>query len=165
VAVLHTTLTSDLRPPAPLCVPVTFTVLAVNAAEQWTSDPSSAVAYTRQPSAKQQCSAAPQITVAGHPHSSIRRLRRAGWVATVKVSSSGIGSVQATFGRHSRRGGHTLGTAKGAGSLITRPGRLRLHVQIPAADRKPGTYTIRVYTLSPDGKGHATTKLTLRIGS
>jgi hypothetical protein len=166
VAVLSTTQTSDLHPSAPLCVPVTFTVVALDGPEQWTSDPSAAVAYTRQPSAKQQCSTAPLITAVGKPHSSLRRLRRAAWVATVRVTSSGIGTVQAVLGpgrhRHHHRG-HASGTAMGAGSAITRPGHLRLHVTVPPADRQPGTYTIHVYTVSPDGKGHATSTLKLQI--
>jgi hypothetical protein len=165
-AVLQTTSSANLRPPAPLCVPVTLTVVAVNGAVQWTSDPSPSVAYTRPPSATQGCSDAPRIAAVGHPHVSMRRLRRGRWAATVLVTIRGIGSLQAAVkparGAHP---GHSARRLRLAVLQITRSGRHRLHLLVPAADRAPGTYVIRVLTISPNGKGHRTTTMTLRIGS
>jgi hypothetical protein len=163
VVVTSTTLTSDLRPSAPMCVPVTFTVVAVNNAEQWTSDPSGSVSYVRQPSTKQTCSQAPKITAVGKPKSAAGRLRRSGWAATVLVRSSGIGTLQALKPSGLASSGHRTGHAKPGPLQISRPGRLRLHLMVPRADRQPGVYLIRIRTISPNGKGHRTIRLRLRI--
>jgi hypothetical protein len=160
--VLRTTVTSDLRPPAPLCVPVTFTVVAVNDAAQWTSDPSNAVSYVRQPSARQLCSDAPRLTAVGKPHASSRRLRRAGWIVNIVVRSSGIGSLRVLPPVQLGHRGHHKGAVPGL-LQISRAGRLRLHLLIPPSDRQPGLFRIRVRTISPNGKGHHVNKLRLQI--
>jgi hypothetical protein len=162
--VLRTTVTSDLQPPAPLCIPVTFTVVAVNDAAQWTSDPSNAVSYVRQPSTKQHCSDAPHLTVLGKPHPSSGRLRRAGWIVTIVVRSSGIGSLPILPPVELGHGGHHKGTVPTV-LQISRAGRLKLHLLIPRADRRPGIFRIRVRTISPNGKGHHVNKLRLQISS
>ncbi len=95
--VLQSTSTSGLRPPAPLCVPVTLAVVAVNTSVGWTSDPSNTVTYERPPSAQQSCSDAPQITLPASLRRTVPQLRRAHWVASVLVATSGIGALQVTL--------------------------------------------------------------------
>jgi hypothetical protein len=162
--VLRTTVTSDLRPRAPLCVPVSFTVVAVNDAEQWTSDPSNAVSYVRQPSSKQRCSDAPRLTALGKRGASWARLRRAGWIVTIVARSSGIGSLRVLPPVSLTRGRHHKGPALGL-MQISRAGRLKLRLLIPPSDRRPGIFRVRVRTISPNGKGHAINRLRLKISS
>jgi len=161
--VLHTNLTANLHPRVPVCVRVSFTVVAVNGAEQWISDPSNSVSYVRQPSSRQRCSQAPRLVVAGKPHASLARLRRSGWTATVRVRSNGIGSVLGVLGSSGH--GHRRHGLKNTGSTlqISRPRSLKLHLLIPVRDRQPGSYVIRVHTVSPNGRGHGTSALRLQI--
>jgi hypothetical protein len=85
------------------------------------------------------------------------------------ATASGIGTLQAALQGAGRdrggRRGHALRASSGAAFEIGRPGRLKLRVLVPPADRRPGTYLIHVRTTSPDGKGHATATLRLQIGS
>jgi hypothetical protein len=146
--VLTTTQTSGRKPPAPLCVPVTFTVIAINNTVQWTSDPSPAVSFRRRPSASQSCSAPPHIAAAS--------LLRAGSVISIHVRTTGVGKLIATL---TRSGGHgpPLATAT---VTLTRSGHRTLRLHLPAGHRH-GRYVIRIETTSVDGTHHATTAITL----
>jgi hypothetical protein len=178
VTALNTAATSGLQPTAPLCQPVSFTVVAVSpTAYGWVSDPSPAVAYTRQPSATQTCSDASAIDSGTSYKISLRSLRRAHWVAALAIKTSGIGQLQATFagaagaGRasgkshHRKRKGHSsrAATAVPVTIQIATPGRHVLHMPLPPSARALGSYRIAVTTTSPDGKNHKPTTLTLEI--
>jgi hypothetical protein len=175
VTALDSTVTSGLRPNAPVCQPVSFTVVALSpTAYGWMSDPSPAVAYTRQPSATQGCSDPSTIDSATTYKISLRALRRAHWVATLPIKTSGIGQLQATFAGAGRAGGKThRRKRKGHSSrksttvpvtvqLVT-PGRHVLHMPLPPSARALGSYRIAVTTTSPDAKNHRQTTLTLEI--
>jgi hypothetical protein len=173
VTAITSTATSGLRPRAPLCTPVSFTIVAVNDAVGWISDPSPAVAYRRQPSPSQGCSTAPKVTAATALRRSLRKLRRAHWVAALPVKASGIGALRATLHRDAgavgtRKRGKRRSAADGK-TIVTistqfaRAGNHVLRVPIPAAARVPGSYTLRVTTTSPNGVGHRQTTLTLEI--
>jgi len=184
VTALTSTATSGLQPNAPLCVPVSFTVVAVNNAVGWTSDPSAAVDYTRQPSPTQGCSDAPKIAAATPLRRSLRQLRRAHWVVTLPLEASGIGQLQATLEqnhsvakvhkrgkrsagkrhkRHERRAKASAKTIVTVSMQLTSPGTHVLRLPIPAAARALGGYSVRLTTTSPDGKGHLETTLTLEL--
>jgi hypothetical protein len=146
--VLVTAHTSGLKPPAPLCEPVTFTAVAIDSAVSWTSDPSPSVSYRRQPSATQTCSQAPRIAAAA--------LRRSGSVVAVRVRTTGVGKLAATL-VHT---GHKLAVVA---IDLTRAGHKTLRLHLPAGRPHHGRYVVRLQTTSPDGSRHATTTLTLEI--
>jgi hypothetical protein len=158
---LTTTATTGLKPKAPLCMSVSFTVVAVDSAAGWTSDPSPAVSYTRPPSATQGCSTAPKVTVAAAAlRRSLRKLRRARWVAALKITASGIGTVAVTLSRGRGRHGQKVASVE---LQLTRPGAHVLPIRLPPAARRPGSYRLTLATTSPNGKGHLSTALTLAV--
>jgi hypothetical protein len=162
--VLETTQTSALRPPAPVCTPVTFTVVAVHTGVGWISDPSPPVSWLRPASATQGCGDAPRLTAPKRLRLKLVKLRRAGWRAVVPLRSSGIGSVRAELAREPRRGRRTarrpLATAQLA---LPRPGARKLAVRLPRAARRPGRFVLRLTSTSPDGRGSAATTLRLEV--
>jgi hypothetical protein len=165
--------TSGLVPKSPVCVPVTLTVVAVNDAVGWTSAPSAGVVFDRRPSASQSCSDPPALASHGTVRRSLRQLRRARWTATLPLATGGPGQVSLTLARvlpAVKRSKHHRGHRAGVGkTLVTLPaqavagGRFVLHISLPAGARAPGSYTVRVTTISPDGKGHHVSTLTLEI--
>lgn len=162
--VLESSASTGLQPAAPICVPVVFTVVATNSGVGWTSAPSPPVAYTRPASATQQCGDAPALTAAGTLRFHRRALRRAKWHATVKLRSSGIGTVQGTLMRAGRKGRRTSTRALSKMSAtLTRPGSQSLRLTLPRAARRPGRYLLRLVTMAPDGKGRRTTTLKLEV--
>ena len=162
--VLDTTATSGLKPPAPVCVPVAFTVVAVNAGLGWTSAASPAVTYTRPASATQACSDAPAMSAAAKLRFSRKALRRAKWHLTVPLRSSGIGTVKATLLRATRKGHKTRYKALANVTVkLTKPGSQKLRLTLPKAAHGKGHYLLRLETTAPDGKGRKTTTLKLEV--
>ena len=162
--VLDTTATSGLKPVAPACVPVSFTVVAVNAALGWTSAASPAVTYTRPASATQACADAPAMSAAAKLRFSRRALRKAKWHLTLPLRSSGIGSVKATLLRATRKGHKTRYKALASVTAkLTKPGSQKLRMTLPRSARRRGHYLLRLVTTAPDGKGHKTTTLKLEV--
>ena len=161
---LDTTATSGLKPAAPVCVPVTFTVVAVNAGLGWTSAASPAVTYTRPASATQGCGDAPVMSAAAKLRFSRRALRRAKWHLTLPLRSSGIGTVKATLLRATRKGHKTRYKAlANVTAKLTKPGGQTLRLTLPPAARRRGHYLLRLATTAPDGKGRKTTTLKLEV--
>ncbi len=154
--VLETSATSRLKLSAPLCTPVTFTVVAVNVLMGWTSDPSPPVAYVRAPSTNQGCSEAPRVLAPAHEQRSLRGLRRANWVLNVSVKTSGLGTLQATLKRIGRNASLATASARLAGS-----GSQMLRLRAPVMHR--GRYVLRLVTTSPNGRGHSTTTTILEV--
>ena len=175
VPVLTTSHTTGLRPKAPVCEPVTFTVEALDYSVGWTSDPSSAVSYRRQPSKSQGCSEAPKVTASSSLSRSLRALRRAHWVATFPVKTNGVGRIEATLVRDAvapgkakhgkRQSGSGAKTVATVSLALTSSGTHVLHLALPAAGRVAGSYSLRVTATSPDGKGHVETTFGLEIVS
>jgi hypothetical protein len=174
-AVLQTAATSGLRPGVPICVPVTFTVVAFNGSVGWTSDPSPAVAYTRPPSDTQSCTDAPRLTAVQTAHLSLRRLRRAAWNAKIPLTTSGIGRLDASViavtvvgtrhrGKHKHKTRTTHRTLFTWSTQLARAGRVRLRIHLPKSAHRAGSYVVHLLTTSPDGRHHATKNLTLEIG-
>jgi hypothetical protein len=174
VTALNTGATSGLRPKAPVCEPVSYTVEAIDDAVGWTSDPSAAVTYRRPPSKGQGCSDAPKVTAASPFHRSLRGLRRAHWIAELPVKTNGIGRLQLTLirdasvpkkhGKHaSRSAAKTAKTITTVTFQITSAGTHRLRLALPVAARIAGSYSLRLASTSPDGKGHLKTTLRLEI--
>jgi hypothetical protein len=175
-AALQTTATSGLRPSVPMCVPVTFAVVAYNASVGWTSNPSPPVAYVRQPSARQNCPDAPRLTATQTVHQSLKRLRRAAWKAKIPITTTGIGKLDLSFvavtvvttkqrGKHGHKKTRTTRRKLFTWSTrLARAGRVTLRVRLPKSARHDGTYVLSLVTTSPDGKHHATKNLTLEIG-
>ncbi len=164
--VLQTSRTSGLAPRAPICMPVRFTVVAINGAIGWTSDPSTGVVYIRRPSTSQGCSDAPRITTARTIRRSLRQLRRARWLAVVSVRANGIGALQATLVRLTKSGKRRPRASRSLASvtdLLLRAGAHTVRLRVPPVGRIPGRYVLRLVTTSPDGKRHATTTLALEI--
>jgi hypothetical protein len=141
-----------------VCVPVTFSVVAVSGPVAWTSDPSGAVTYIKPPSATQRCNQPPPVTTRESGLRSLRKLRRAGWRTTIVFSARGVGLLVAHLRkRHGRVDLWTWFTQ------ITRPRGVGVPLRLPAPARKRGSYVLSIVTTSPDGKRHATTNLTLEI--
>jgi hypothetical protein len=162
--VLETTQTTGLRPPAPVCTPVAFTVAAQNSAVGWTSDPSPPVSWTRPASATQGCGDAPRLTARRKLRLRIAKLRRAGWKAVVPLRSSGIGSVRASLVREPRKGRKTAKRPLAIAQLaLPKPGARKLAVRLPRTARQPGRFLLRLVATSPDGRGRATTTLKLEV--
>jgi hypothetical protein len=153
---------AGLRLAVPVCKPGQLTVVAVDDANGWVSDPSPAVAYTRPPSNTQTCSKAPGIRAAATVKRTLKALKRAAFVANIKFRAAGIGKLTATLALAGKRGhrAHKLATVSAA---ITRPGVQTVHLHLPAGARSRGSYVLQLATTSPDGKGHATTTLRLEI--
>jgi hypothetical protein len=177
-AILQTAATTGLRASAPLCVPVTFTVVAFNAPAGWISDPSPAISLTRPPSAKQSCQEAPRLTAVGTAHESLKRLRRAAWKATFPITTSGIGrldvrvlavKVVSTKQRGKHKHKHKTRTTRRTlftwSTQLARAGRVALRMHLPKSAHHAGSYVLHLVTTSPDGKHHATKNLTLEIGA
>ena len=189
ITALTTTATSGLTPTVALCVPVSFTVIAFNSSVGWTSDPSNAVSYERQPSVTQTCAQAPVITPPALIVRSVPELRRAHWVASVAISSSGIGALTGTlrFDRklpkvskkpakhHGKPKKHKpaprkkkpatvqVSAVQVLSTQLTRPGATVLQFVVPPADRAPGIYSLALTSTSPDGKSHAGAALNLEL--
>ena len=170
-AVLQTTATSGLQPSIPICLPVTFTVVAFNASVGWTSDPSPAVFYIRPPSAKQSCDDAPRLTAAETAHRTVKRLRHAAWSVTIPITTSGIGKLETSVvavrvhGKHRHASHSTRRPLSTWSTELARAGRITLRLRLPSSAHHAGRYVLHFVTTSPDGKRHATKNLTLEIGS
>ena len=163
-AVLDTTQSTNIRAPAPVCVTVAFTVVAVNPQVGWVSAPSAPVSWTRPPSATQQCSDAPTLKAAKRLRFSRRALRRAKWRATVELRASGIGTVQGTLTRAAQRGRKTsTKTLAKVSARITRPGTQKLSLTLPRAAQRRGRYVLKLVTTAPDGKSRRATTLKLEV--
>ncbi len=162
--VLETTKTSGLTPDAPICTPVTFTVIAVNGPLGWASDAPAAATYLRPPSASQLCGDPPTLEALARLRYSKRTLRKAKWKLTLKLRSSGIGQADISLvgrrkvGRRSR----PVVVAK-LSAALTKPGDQALRLSLPVAARKLGRYTLRVVTTAPDGKTQTTNTLKLEV--
>ncbi len=162
--VLESGKTSGLAAPAAVCVPVTFTVVAVNNAVGWTSSAPAAIPYVKQPSATQRCADAPKLSARKKLKFSLRKLRRSKWKLALALRSSGIGSVQASLVRQPRKGTKT--SKKVLGKLdakLSRAGSQTLRLALTKAARHQGRYALRVVTIAPDGKGRAKQTLTLEV--
>jgi hypothetical protein len=119
------------------------------------------VQYSRPPSAHQNCSQAPQVSVPKTTTRSLRKLRRAKWRLAVGVQATGIGKLKVTLTpRHHGRKAHALVSVS---RPLSASGRHVVKVAIPAAARHPGSFVLRLTTTSPDGKGHASTATTLEL--
>lgn len=163
-AVLDTTQTMNIKAPAPVCAPVTFTAVALNPQVGWVSAPSAPVAWTRPPSATQLCSDAPLLKATGRLTFSRRALRRAKWRVTVEVRASGIGTIQGTLTRAARRGRKTSKKPLAKVSAgIARPGTQKLRLTLPRAAQRRGRYVLRLVTTAPDGKSRRATTLKLEV--
>ncbi len=173
---LDTAATSGLRPSVPICVPVTFTVIAIERAVGWTSDAAPALTITRPPSATQRCQDPPRLALPGSARASLRQLRRRGWQDTIAITTSGIGSLGAALetagtpsGGGKRKRGHKPPAAKHTvlalyAMPLARTGRVTLRLHLPATAHRAGTYLLKLLTTSPDGTRHATSTLNLEIG-
>ncbi len=174
--VLQTAATSGLRPRVPICVPVTFTVVAFDSGVGWTSNAAPALTFTRPPSATQRCQDPPRLTVPGSARASLRTLRRRGWQDSIAITTSGIGSVGAALetagtpsGGGKRGRGHKPPAAKHTvlalyGMPLARTGGATLRLHLPATARRTGAYLLKLLTTSPDGSRHASSTLNLVIG-
>ncbi len=156
--------TTGLAPASPVCVPVTFTVVAVQKDLGWTSDAPAPVSFTRPPSATQGCSDAPKLSAAARLRFSLRTLRGRKYRATLKLRADGIGSVQASL-LPVRRKGHRAATKPLAKLTLSlaKPGVQSVRLTLPKAARHRARYVLRLAATSPDGKGHKTTTLTLEV--
>lgn len=163
---LESAQTTGLKPDAPICVPVTFTVVAVQKDLGWTSGAPAPVSYLRPPSATQGCGDAPHVSAGARLRLSMRRLRRVKWRGTLKLRADGIGTVQAALLPAARKG-HKAATKPLAKATLqlAKPGGQTLRLVLPKSARHVGRYTLKLVATSPDGKGHRTTTLGLEVRS
>ena len=162
--VLETAKTSGLAPDAPVCTPVTFTVIAVNTPLSWVSDTPAAASYIRPPSATQLCGDPPTLEALARLRYSKRTLREAKWKLTLKLRSSGIGQADISVVGRRKVGRRTRSvTVAKLTAALTKPGDQALRLALPVAARKLGSYTLRVVTTAPDGKTRTTNTLKLEV--
>jgi hypothetical protein len=162
--VQETSRVSDLRPPTALCQKVTLEVVAVNPGVAWTSDPSSPISYTRQPSKTQTCAAPPKLTLPAKLDTTVAHAKRAHWRETVRFRAGGIGTLRARL---------TYRTVKPVGSRATvttllairRRGADVLHLTLPGAVRGAGAGTVKLTEISPDGHHRAIHTLKIKVSA
>ena len=155
------TKTAGIPTTNPVCVPVTYTVIALHSGVGWVSDAPATVSFLKPPSATQGCADAPELTPTKRLRFSLRALRKAKWRVTLPVRSSGIGSVDVALKATGRKAPATplaTQTLKVAGA-----GPLNLKLALSSKARKRGRYRVELVTTAPDGKTHATTTLTLEV--
>jgi hypothetical protein len=96
-SILTTGTTSKIAVPAPaLCTPVTYQVVAFRSDVGWTSPPTAAVAYTRQPSATQKCTDAPSLIHSKTVVLKLKNLTKKKGSVSFVVQTNGLGTVTAT---------------------------------------------------------------------
>jgi hypothetical protein len=157
--VTDTTATS-LAVGAPLCQPVTFTVVAISDAVRWTSGAPAAVGYIQQPSARQTCHDVAKVKpTAKKVVRTLAALRRAHWKLGVPLTASGAGSVQATL-RRGKKKVTKLATAK---VDVVRAGATRVVLALPKAARRVGRLHLILVVTSPDGSKKVRTDIPVTI--
>jgi len=155
---------AGLAPASPVCVPVTFTVVAVQKDLGWTSDAPAPVSFTRPPSATQGCGDAPKLSAPAKLRFSLRKLRRAKYRTVLKLRADGIGSLQANLLPVRRKGHRTAQKPLARLTLqVAKAGDQNVKLTLPKAARRAARYTLQLVATSPDGKGHTTTTLTLEV--
>jgi hypothetical protein len=146
--VQKTSKTTGLEPATPVCQKVTLEVVAVSSGVPWTSDPSSPISYTRQPSKTQTCAAPPKLTLPSKLGTRFAAERRAHWVQTLRFRSAGIGSVKVTLKYRPLDGKRITITEK---LVSLKAGTKMLRVTLPVAARAIGSGTWTLTETSPDG--------------
>ncbi len=133
-----------LDPTHRVCKQVKLQVVAVSPGVAWTSDASSAINYTRQPSKTQTCAAPPKLNLPGKLGTTVASARRAHWVETLRFRSAGSGRCgrRSATGPHRPRHGHRKLTIRSRGTGA----RLRCR-----ADREAGSGSLKLTEISPDG--------------
>jgi hypothetical protein len=156
----ETTATAGIQAAGPPCVPLSFTVVAYHDALGWQSPGAQPVAWTAQPSATQTCGQAPGLKVKNVKKKLLRlkakALKKKKWKAKLTISSNGIGSFDVALARKGKKKPFARITSPipAAGPTV---------VTIPLPKVPAALYALTLTSISPDGTGKATTKLTLEV--
>jgi hypothetical protein len=149
-----TSKTTGLHPPTPVCQAVKLEVVAVSTAGvAWTSDPSSVIDYTRQPSKTQTCAAPAKLRLPSRLGATVAAARHAHWAETLRFHAAGIGVLKATLVYRTVGGRHATVSTKLA---IVKAGTHVLHLTLPSAVRAAGSGSLTLTEISPDGHHRAT---------
>ena len=143
---------------APLCKPVTLTVVAVYDGVRFTSDRPAAVAYTPQPSATQKCGDPAAVAAAKAQTRRLSELRKAKWSFRVPLTSTGVGHVDAVLQKGKKKV-IRLATA----AVDVKPGPLTLKLTLPKGQRRAAHLTLGATTTSPDGSRRAKTTVIVDV--
>jgi hypothetical protein len=148
--VLKTAKTTGLEPATALCQKVTLEVVAVTSGIPWTSDPSSPISYTRQPSKSQTCAAPAKLKLPAKLDTTITRAKRAHWLETVRFHAAGIGTlkVKLTYKTLKPHADHATLTTQ---LTIRKAGGQVLHLRLPSTVHAAGSGTVKLTEISPDG--------------
>jgi hypothetical protein len=162
--VLKTLKTSGLEPATPLCQKVTLEVVAVTSGVPWTSDPSSPLSYTRQPSKTQTCAAPAKLTLPAKLDSTVARAKHRDWRETLHFRAAGIGTLSATLTYRTLKPGshHATLTAK---LTIRRSGAQVLQLRLPGPVHAAGSGTVKLTEISPDGHHRATHTVKIKVSA
>jgi hypothetical protein len=166
--------TTGLHPPTPVCETVKLTVVAVSPAVSWTSDPSSPISYTRQPSKTQTCAEPPKLKLRSKLAATVAAARRAHWVETLRFRSAGIGTVRVALtyrtvpARHAKAAGRRVTFISRHATLraeltISRAGVYAVHLKLPAAVRAAASGSVMLTEISPNGAHRRTQTLKVEL--
>jgi hypothetical protein len=156
----RTTKSQGLHPHIPICETVKLQVVAISAGVAWTSDPSTQIDYTRQPSKTQSCAKPPRLTLPPKLETTLKGAKRAQWVETLRLHSAGIGTLRVTL---------TYVTATGFRATVTddltikRVGTRVLRLTLPGSVRDTGSGSIRLRETAPDGKHRRTRTVKIEV--
>jgi hypothetical protein len=155
---------SGLQPATALCQKVTLEVVAVDPGIAWTSDPSSAISYTRQPSKTQTCAAPPKLTLPASLDTTVTRAKHRHWRETLRFRAAGIGTLKAkltyrTLKPHASRATLTVKLT------IRKRGAQVLRLSLPGTVHGAGSGTVKLTETSPDGHHRATHTVKIKVSA
>ncbi len=162
--VLTTSKTSGLMPKTAMCQTVTLEVVAVNPGLTWTSDPSSPLSYTRQPSKTQTCAAPPKLTLPGKLDLTLAHAERAHWRETLRFRAAGIGTVKVSLSYKTVKPNASRATLSTTLKIRKRGGQV-LRLRLPAAVHGAGSGIVKLTEISPDGHHHATHTVRIKVSA
>jgi len=148
--VLKTSKTSGLEPATPVCQKVTLEVVAVTSGIPWTSDPSSPISYTRQPSKTQTCAAPAKLKLPAKLGTTVTRAKHADWRETVRFRAAGIGTLKVKLTYRTLKP-HASSATLTTQLTIRKPGAQVLRLRLPGSVHGAGSGTVRLTEISPDG--------------
>jgi hypothetical protein len=162
--VLKTAKTSGLEPATALCQKVTLEVVALTPGIPWTSDPSSPISYTRQPSTTQTCAAPATLKLPAKLDTTVTRAKHAHWRETVRFRAAGIGmlKVKLTYRTLKPHAGHATLTTE---LTIRRAGGQVLDLRLPGSVHAAGSGTVKLTEISPDGHHRSVHTVKIKVSA
>ncbi len=159
-----TSKTSGLQPVTALCQAVTLEVVAVDPGVAWTSDPSSTISYTRQPSKSQTCAAPPKLTLPVSLNTTVTRAKQRHWRETLRFRAAGIGTLKAKLTYRTLKPNASRATLT-VKLTIRKRGMQLLRLSLPSTVHGAGSGSVKLTETSPDGRHRATHTVKLKVSA